>query len=86
MHKLRDVGMTSREACFNTVRNVTACPYAGLSHDEVFDVRPYAQKVAYAFLRKSSPTAMPRKFKIAFDGCATRLHDRARSTTSACAR
>ncbi len=69
MHRLADVGMTTREACFNTVRNVTACPLAGLSHDEVFDVRPYAQKVAYAFLRKELTDNLPRKFKIAFDGC-----------------
>ncbi len=46
-------GMTSREACYNTVRNVTACPYAGLTRHEVFDVRPYSQQIAYAFLRKS---------------------------------
>lgn len=70
MHKLADAGLTTREACFNTVRNVTACPLAGLSHDEAFDVRPYAQKVAFAFLRKQLTDHMPRKFKIAFDGCA----------------
>ncbi|HYA17612.1 MAG TPA: nitrite/sulfite reductase [Bryobacteraceae bacterium] len=69
MHMLHDVGMTSREACFNTVRNVTACPYAGLSRFEVFDVRPWARQVAYAFLRRSLTDSMPRKFKIAFDGC-----------------
>jgi sulfite reductase beta subunit-like hemoprotein len=69
MHMLHDVGMTSREACYNTVRNVTACPYAGLTRHEVFDVRPYSQRVAYAFLRKSLTDSMPRKFKIAFDGC-----------------
>jgi sulfite reductase beta subunit-like hemoprotein len=69
MHKLADVGMTTREACFNTVRNVTACPLAGLSREEVFDVRPYAQKVAHAFLRKQLTDNLPRKFKITFDGC-----------------
>jgi sulfite reductase beta subunit-like hemoprotein len=69
MHMLHDVGMTSREACYNTVRNVTACPYAGLTRHEVFDVRPYSRQVAFAFLRKSLTDAMPRKFKIAFDGC-----------------
>ncbi|MDE3196557.1 MAG: nitrite/sulfite reductase [Acidobacteriota bacterium] len=69
MHMLHDVGMTSREACYNTVRNVTACPYAGLTRHEVFDVRPWSRKVAYAFLRKSLTDSMPRKFKIAFDGC-----------------
>jgi len=69
MHMLHDVGMTSREACYNTVRNVTACPYAGLTRHEVFDVRPYARRTAFAFLRKSLTDSMPRKFKIAFDGC-----------------
>ena len=69
MHLLADVGLTNREACYNTVRNVTACRWAGLAHDEVFDVRPYAQRVAYAFLRKDLTQSMPRKFKIAFDGC-----------------
>ena len=69
MHRLADFGLTTREACFNTVRNVTACPWAGLTHEEVFDVRPYAQKVAYAFLRKQLTDNLPRKFKIAFDGC-----------------
>src|SRR3954451_23321155 len=72
MHLLADAGLTNREACYNTVRNVTACPWAGLAHDEVFDVRPYAQRVAYAFLRKELTQNMPRKFKIAFDGCAGR--------------
>jgi sulfite reductase beta subunit-like hemoprotein len=70
MHRLADVGMTNREACYNTVRNVTACPWAGIAPDEVFDVRPYAQRVAYAFLRKELTQSLPRKFKITFDGCA----------------
>src|SRR5436190_13094822 len=70
MHALADVGLTNREACYNTVRNVTACPWAGLSPNEVFDVRPYAQKIAYAFLRKDLTGNLPRKFKFAFDGCA----------------
>ncbi|HEV3199471.1 MAG TPA: nitrite/sulfite reductase [Bryobacteraceae bacterium] len=70
MHLLADVGLTNREACYNTVRNVTTCVWAGLTQDEVFDVRPYAQRVAYAFLRKDLTSNLPRKFKIAFDGCA----------------
>jgi sulfite reductase beta subunit-like hemoprotein len=72
MHLLADVGMTNREACYNTVRNVTACPLAGIAQDEVFDVRPYAQRVAFAFLRKELTQNLPRKFKIAFDGCTGR--------------
>ena len=70
MHLLADVGLTNREACYNTVRNVTACPWSGIARDEVFDVRPYAQRLAYAFLRKDLTGNLPRKFKIAFDGCA----------------
>jgi sulfite reductase beta subunit-like hemoprotein len=70
MHLLADAGMTNREACYNTVRNVTTCIWAGIARDEVFDVRPYAQRVAYALLRKDLTGNLPRKFKIAFDGCA----------------
>src|SRR3954468_23900653 len=69
MHQLADVGLTNREACFNTVRNVTACPWAGIAPDEIFDVRPNAQRTAYAFLRQALTQSMPRKFKITFCGC-----------------
>jgi sulfite reductase beta subunit-like hemoprotein len=69
LHKLADFRLTTREACYNTVRNVTACPLSGLLADEPFDVHPYAQKVAFAFLHKELTDAMPRKFKIAFSGC-----------------
>jgi sulfite reductase beta subunit-like hemoprotein len=70
LHSLADVRMTTREACYNTVRNVTACPVAGIAADEVFDVRPIARRVAFAFLHKELTDSMPRKFKIAFSGCA----------------
>lgn len=70
MHLLADAGLTNREACYNTVRNVTTCHWSGIARDEVFDVRPYAQRVAYALLRKDLTGNLPRKFKIAFDGCA----------------
>ncbi len=70
MHMMADVGLTNREACYNTVRNVTTCTWSGLTPHEVFDVRPYAQKIAYAFLRKDLTGNLPRKFKIAFDGCS----------------
>src|SRR5690242_17093751 len=73
MHLLADTGLTNRKACYNTVRNVTACAWAGIAQDEVFDVRPYAQRIAYAFLRKDLTGNLPRKFKIAFEGCAN--HD-----------
>ncbi len=69
LHRLADVRLTTREACYNTVRNVTACPLSGLLDDEVFDVHPYARKVAFAFLHKELTDSMPRKFKIAFSGC-----------------
>ena len=69
MHVLADVGLTNREACYNTVRNVTACAWSGIAEDEVFDVRPYAQRLAYAFLRKDLTGNLPRKFKFSFDGC-----------------
>jgi sulfite reductase beta subunit-like hemoprotein len=69
LHRLADVRLTTREACYNTVRNVTACPLSGLLEDEVFDVHPYAQRVAFAFLHKELTDSLPRKFKIAFSGC-----------------
>ncbi len=80
LHRLADVRLTSREACYNTVRNITACPLSGLLPDEPFDVHPYAQKTAYAFLHKELTDSMPRKFKIAFSGCPedcmeTHMHD-----------
>jgi len=68
LHLLADEGMTTREACFNTVRNVTASPDAGLRRDEIFDVLPYTRTVAFAFMRQALTDSMPRKFKIAFDG------------------
>ena len=69
LHMLADVRLTTREACYNTVRNVTACPLSGLLPDETFDVRPYARQVALAFLHKEVTDSLPRKFKIAFSGC-----------------
>jgi sulfite reductase beta subunit-like hemoprotein len=69
LQKLADVRLTTREACYNTVRNVTACPLSGLLPDEIFDVRPYARQVALAFLHNPLTDSLPRKFKIAFSGC-----------------
>ncbi len=76
MSLLQDAGLTNREACYNTVRNITTCVWSGIARDEIFDVRPYAQKLAYALLRKDLTQNLPRKFKIAFDGCRTGLHRR----------
>ena len=69
LHLLADVRLTTREACYNTVRNVTACPLSGLLEEEAFDVHPYARQVAFAFLHKELTDSLPRKFKIAFSGC-----------------
>jgi sulfite reductase (NADPH) hemoprotein beta-component len=69
MRHLADAGMTTREACGNSVRNVTACQYAGVSADEVFDVTPYADAFTRYFLRHPLSGALPRKFKVAFEGC-----------------
>jgi sulfite reductase beta subunit-like hemoprotein len=69
MRDLAAVGMTTREACGNSVRNITACPYAGVAHDEVFDVTPYAEGMTRYFLGHPLAGSLPRKFKIAFEGC-----------------
>jgi sulfite reductase (NADPH) hemoprotein beta-component len=69
MHVLAAVGLTTKEACGNTVRNVTGCALAGVCPDEPFDLTPYAQAVTRTFLRKAENQALPRKFKIAFSGC-----------------
>jgi sulfite reductase (NADPH) hemoprotein beta-component len=70
MRLLADAGVTTREACGNSVRNITACPYAGVSADEVFDVTPYAEALTRFLLRHPYSSTLPRKFKIAFEGCA----------------
>src|SRR5438552_11288129 len=69
MRLLADAGLTTREACGNTVRNVTACPVAGICPGEVFDVTPYALGVSRYLLRHPEFHDLPRKFKIAFSGC-----------------
>jgi sulfite reductase (NADPH) hemoprotein beta-component len=69
MRDLAEVGMTTREACGNSVRNITACPYAGIAHDEIFDVTPYAEAMTRYFLGHPLAGVLPRKFKIAFEGC-----------------
>lgn len=80
MRGLAEVGLTTREACANTVRNVTACHLAGICQGEVFDVTPYAKTVALHLLRNPLNQSLPRKFKIAFSGCRqdcalTPIHD-----------
>jgi sulfite reductase (NADPH) hemoprotein beta-component len=70
MRMLADAGITTREACGNSVRNITTCPFAGTSADEVFDVTPYADAVTRFLLRHRLSSTLPRKFKIAFEGCS----------------
>jgi sulfite reductase beta subunit-like hemoprotein len=69
MRHLADAGLTTREACGNSVRNITACPYAGVAADEAFDVTPYAEALTRYLLRHPLSAKLPRKFKIAFEGC-----------------
>ncbi|MBQ27016.1 MAG: sulfite reductase [Nitrospiraceae bacterium] len=71
MLRLAEVDLTTREACGNTVRNVTACPLAGVCQEEAFDVTPYALTVSRHLMRNALNQSLPRKFKIAFSGCAT---------------
>jgi sulfite reductase (ferredoxin) len=80
MRKLAAVGLTTREACGNTVRNVTASPHTGVCPDEVFDVTPYVLAAFQLFIRNPICENLPRKFKIAFSDCAkdaglTPIHD-----------
>src|SRR5437867_6187980 len=69
MRRLAEDGLTTREACGNSVRNITACPYAGVAADEAFDVTPYAEAMTRYLLRHRLSSTLPRKFKIAFEGC-----------------
>ena len=68
MQALADVGLTTREACGNAVRNVTTSPTAGVAADEVFDPAPYAEALTRFLLRHPLSSTLPRKFKIAFSG------------------
>jgi sulfite reductase beta subunit-like hemoprotein len=70
MRALADAGLTTREACGNSVRNITACAYAGVGADERFDVTPYAEALTRFLLRHPLSSTLPRKFKVAFEGCA----------------
>lgn len=69
LRRIAEVGLTTREACGNTIRNVTACFLAGVCRYESFDVTPYSELVARYFLRHPLIQALPRKFKISFSGC-----------------
>ena len=81
MRRLAAVGITTREACGNTVRNVTACPLSGVCRTEAFDVTPYARACSRFLLGHPDTQDFGRKFKIAFSGCKdeacalTAMHD-----------
>ncbi len=69
MRRLAEAGLTTREACGNSVRTITGCPFAGVAADEPFDVTPYAEALTRHLLRHPLSSTLPRKFKIAFEGC-----------------
>jgi len=80
IRQLGEAGLSSREGCGNTVRNVTADPYAGVATDEVFDPTPYAGAYVRYFVRHPVTQAMPRKWKTAFssspaDRAIVPIHD-----------
>ncbi|MEO5769977.1 MAG: nitrite/sulfite reductase [Polyangia bacterium] len=81
MRRLAATGITTREACGNTVRNVTACPMAGVCQTQAFDVTPYANAITFFLLGHDDTQNFGRKFKVAFSGCKdnpcglTNFHD-----------
>jgi sulfite reductase beta subunit-like hemoprotein len=80
IRELSDAGLSSREGCGNTVRNVTADPWAGICENEVFDPTPYVAAYVRYFVRHPTTQLMPRKIKTAFTGAEpdraiTGIHD-----------
>src|SRR5262245_34032442 len=81
MRRLAAVDLTTREACGNSVRNITACPLAGVCRTEAFDVSPYAKAMMRFLLGHPDVQDFGRKFKPAFSGCAheacglVKMHD-----------
>jgi sulfite reductase beta subunit-like hemoprotein len=80
MRELSETGLSSREGCGNTMRNVTGDPRAGVLDDELFDITPYAGAYVRYFVRHPTTQAMPRKVKTAFtatddDNAITGIHD-----------
>src|ERR671913_117978 len=80
IRELSDSGLSSREGCGNTVRNVTGDPWAGVAEDELFDLTPYVGAYVRYFVRHPTTQMMPRKIKTAFDGSPadrslTGIHD-----------
>jgi sulfite reductase beta subunit-like hemoprotein len=82
IRELGDAGLSSREGCGNTMRNVTGDPRAGVLEDELFDITPYAGAYVRYFVRHPTTQAMPRKVKTAFsatdgDNAIAGIHDMA---------
>jgi sulfite reductase beta subunit-like hemoprotein len=82
MREISDSGLSSREGCGNTMRNVTGDPRAGVLEGELFDITPYAGAYVRYFVRHPTTQAMPRKVKTAFtatddDNAITGIHDMA---------
>ena len=80
MHILQAVGLSTKEACGNTVRNVVACPMVGLDPQQAFDIQPYLGAYVRNFVRRDFTYHMPRKIKTAFscgehDCAVTPMHD-----------
>ena len=80
IREISAVGLSSREGCGNTVRNVTGDPWAGVAPDEVFDPTPYAGAYVRYFVRHPTTQLMPRKIKTSFTGsdedrAITGIHD-----------
>ena len=81
IREISDAGLSSREGCGNTVRNVTGDPWAGILEGEVFDCTPYAGAYVRYFVRHPTTQLMPRKVKTAFEGTpavdrsVTGIHD-----------
>ncbi len=82
IRELGEAGLSSREGCGNTMRNVTGDPRAGVQHGEEFDITPYGGAYVRYFVRHPTTQGMPRKVKTAFtataeDNAITRIHDMA---------
>jgi sulfite reductase beta subunit-like hemoprotein len=80
IRQISQAGLSSREGCGNTIRNVTGDPWAGVAEDEPFDITPYAAAYARYFVRHPTTQLMPRKVKTAFsasedDRAITKIHD-----------
>ncbi len=70
MRRLAAANITTREACGNSVRNVTACPYSGVCPDEKFDVTPYSRAMSKFLMGHPDTQNFGRKFKPSFSGCS----------------